>query len=1358
MNESDARPDRLDELVWEFAERCRRGEHPSLAEYAARHADVAARIREQFPGLVVIEELTGATCPHIQGAVADDAVPRQLGEYRILREVARGGMGVVYEAIQESLGRHVALKVLPFQPLADANHLERFRREARAAARLHHTNIVPVFGVGEHAGVHYFAMQFIHGQSIHHVLHDLKRQRPTQVGPPLEPAAPPPLVREKTCRADGSVSLAWGLLTGRFPERDEKAGERPADEAPPPAGPPAPSFGGPSTSGAVGSSDRSDLGVQSETQYFRSVARVGLQVAEALAHAHQHGILHRDIKPSNLLLDTSGTVWITDFGLAKAEGTDDLTSPGDLVGTLRYMAPERFQGRADPRSDVFSLGLTLYEMVTLQPAFHARQRAQLIEHLLRQEPPRPRQLDRHVPGDLETIILKAITKEPARRYQSATELAEDLRRFLSNRPVQARRSGWPEHLRRWCGRNPAVAVLVAFVITLLVAVVIVALLDATNLRREQNATCRQLDLTRQAERKAAGRLYRSLVEQARASRMSRRIGQRFQTLKALAEAAQMARDMNLPEQDFLELRSEAIACLALPDMRVASEWDGWPAGSLTLDFDGDLKHYARVDRQGVVSIRRVDDDAERGRLPGFGPGNYGPTEAYPHFSPDGRSFLLWRGGRVKVWKLAGPRPLHVLDELTGVVALTFSPDGRRLATGAEDGSIRLYDLASGRQVGQLVAGPRARYLAFHPCGLQLAISHATGVQIRDLATGGVRADLSLPTGAGKMAWNPNGRTLAAVCGGRAIQIWDVATGKPVTRLEGPRADGTFFAFSRAGDLLASNGWDEVLRLWDPRTGQQLFSTPAHMRCLRFSPDDRLLAADSDGNHLRLWEVVPACGYRMLVRDPVLGQGEYGSCATSPRDRLLAAAMADGVGLWDASSGIPLTFLPLGRHTAVHFESSGALLTNGQAGLLRWPVRDDAAAPGSVRIGPPQRLPLLAGEQAAISRNGRVVASAQGWGGLVWDRDVPGSPIPLSPHEDARYIEISPDGRRVATGSHWGTKVKIWEARTGKLVRELPVEAGSMVRYSPDGRWLATSGGGCQLWAVDSWQKHLHIGGGGALAFAPDSKLLAAEARHGVVRLIDPVTGREYARLEDPSQDRAIALCFYSDGTQLVVSSERSSIHIWDLRALREQLASMGLDWDLPAYPPPYPAGKKLLQVRVELGEAAALIQAQACEQQGRGYFKAAQWAKAIAAYSKAVDLDPRGACAQNNLGWLLATCPESKFRNPGRAVGAATRAVELTPQEGNAWNTLGVARYRARDWEGAIAALEKSDNLLGGKEFSYNGFFLALAHWQRGHKEQARTCYDRAVRWMEQNSPQHEELRRFRAEAAALLQVNPSKD
>ena len=265
---------------------------------------------------------------------------------------------------------------------------------------------------------------------------------------------------------------------------------------------------------------RSDLPGRSEAVYYREVARLGAQAAEALAYAHAQGVLHRDIKPSNLLLDTQGTLWITDFGLAKAEDSDDLTHTGDLVGTLRYMAPERLRGRADPRSDVYALGATLYELLALRPAFADSDRLELMERIAREVPPSPRRDEPRIPRDLETIVRKAMARDPADRYRSATELAEDLHRFLGDRPIRARRASPLEGLWRWARRNRLVAGLAASIAMLLVLFAVGASLAAFRMGRDR-------DQARTAERERTRQLARSLLDQARAARFSRRPGQRF---------------------------------------------------------------------------------------------------------------------------------------------------------------------------------------------------------------------------------------------------------------------------------------------------------------------------------------------------------------------------------------------------------------------------------------------------------------------------------------------------------------------------------------------------------------------------------------------------------------------------------------------------------------------------------------------------------------------------------------------------------------------------------------------------------------------------------------------------------------
>jgi serine/threonine protein kinase len=349
----------VERLAEEFAARLRRGERPALSEYTAKYPQYAAQIEELFPALVIMEQLKpagGDLSGPSGGPTAEEVPPLEcLGDYRILREVGRGGMGVVYEAEQQALGRRVALKVLPRKLLADSKHRRRFEREARLAAKLHHTNIVPVFGVGEQDGLPFYVMQFIEGLGLDEVLDELQGLR-AGGQPQCAAAKPPPAEGNDLSAAD----VARSLLTGSFPppvadaSQDQSAADLPEKSAGEKSSA-APAAGRLLSDSSVVLPGRSGPSGQRQTKpptYWQSVAQIGVQVAGALEYAHQQGVLHRDIEPSNLLLDRRTTVWVTDFGLAKAADSDDLTHTGDVLGTLRYMPPEAFEGHSDARSDV----------------------------------------------------------------------------------------------------------------------------------------------------------------------------------------------------------------------------------------------------------------------------------------------------------------------------------------------------------------------------------------------------------------------------------------------------------------------------------------------------------------------------------------------------------------------------------------------------------------------------------------------------------------------------------------------------------------------------------------------------------------------------------------------------------------------------------------------------------------------------------------------------------------------------------------------------------------------------------------------------------------------------------------------
>jgi serine/threonine protein kinase/tetratricopeptide (TPR) repeat protein len=506
----------LNRLAEEFAERYRKGERPALQEYIDRHPELADDIRDYFPALAEIEQVKEDR-QQAQAPEATGPLPplERLGDYRILREIGHGGMGVVYEAEQLSLGRRVALKVLPRKLLVDARQKRRFEREARAAAKLHHTNIVPVFGVGEHEGLPYYAMQFIPGLGLDEVLDELKRLG-ANGKPPTVPAAADEL--GGAGREAAAAAVARSLLTGTF----QPAGDGPDEGGPEgvtvdqpvgaPDATPVPASGSRlsdplarSSSSVVfpGRSGSARTSAGRRPSYWQSVAQLGVQVADALEYAHKQGVVHRDIKPSNLLLDTHGTVWVTDFGLAKAEGAEDLTHTGDVLGTLRYMPPEAFEGHTDVRGDVYALGLTLYELLCLRPAFAESERHRLIKQVTTQEPPRLDRLNPPIPRDLVTVVHKAIEREPGRRYQTAAELAADLQRFLDDEPIRARRTGLYERAWRWCRRNPAVAGLTALLVLLLVGATGASVLAAAHFDRLARTEARAAANERAARHLAA---------------------------------------------------------------------------------------------------------------------------------------------------------------------------------------------------------------------------------------------------------------------------------------------------------------------------------------------------------------------------------------------------------------------------------------------------------------------------------------------------------------------------------------------------------------------------------------------------------------------------------------------------------------------------------------------------------------------------------------------------------------------------------------------------------------------------------------------------------------------------------------
>jgi serine/threonine protein kinase/WD40 repeat protein len=1365
MSVSSSERPSIEELAEEFLERRRRGERPSLEEYAARHPHLAGEIREFFPVLGLVEDFkpgTGDVTGSLDGPMIPGigGVSERLGDFRLLREVGRGGMGVVYEAEQESLGRRVALKVLRSHRLHDPKVLIRFHREARAAARLHHTNIVPVFGVGEHEGAHFYVMQFIRGLPFDAVLDEVRRLRGSGTKGGRTPDRAP--LSSTVAGGVTVIDLAQSLATGRF------GVDRPIEPDPHPAVETTTTDGDREGS-PVSPFDQSGFSAATDSArvYARSVARVGLQVAEALAYAHQHGILHRDIKPSNLLLDAHGMVWVTDFGLAKAVSDSDLTRTGDVVGTIRYMAPERFEGRCDFRADIYALGLTLYELLAARPAFDAEDRHALIRQVTEGDPRHLRQVEPTVPRDLATIVQTAIARDPDDRYKTAADLRDELERFLADRPIRSRPVSPPERYWRWCKRNPWLALATSAACALMVGIAVVSTVAAYRNGRLADELKAQRD-------EANRNLIHAYTNEAEARRHGRRVGQRFEALNAIGRAMELARSAGLTEPDRFRLRNQAIAAMGLPDLRVSKEIAIDDTDKFGFAVDASFERYAVKRDDGTVVVRRLGDDSPLLELPGRP--NLG--KAIGGFSPDDRYLAMKSsngGESLEIWDLEARRAVLAETDFAGALTPTwaFHPDGRQLAYARPDGSIVVVDLVDGgerRRWAQGFGHPNS--VAFNRDGSRLAFScwssRTIGVLASDSDRGAAVTHLINPAEVFHLAWNPREpNLLAAGLEDHTIRIWDVDAGQPTVTLKGDSYNGLVVAFHPGGEVLASRGWNGMLRLWDIRTGRPLLEmTSGWLPELKFDRGGRRLSAHQAPSRVGILEVAYQTECRSLIRSAAPMSQDFRAVAVDRAGRHLATVGAKGVTVWDLSSGTPLADLPVTSAVShLHFDPAGALLT-GHPLTLRWPI---SSGPSHATIGPPQLLQWYQGVSGfAQSRDGQTVALAiYAGGGLVFDPERPGDSRRFLPHLDARSIAVSPDGRWVTTGSHTDGTLRLWDAPTGRLLHDFPElpRPCSTGMFSPDGRWLAVSinSRGWELFDTTSWTSKSRLGHAyGPLAFSPDSGIVAIDhpshSYQGSIALVEAATGRELARFDDPDGARAVQIVFSPDGTQLIASLlDQPLVRIWDLRAVRRRLAELDLDWSPPpAWGSPTPAhapdiAPRPPSYRVDRGQLDEWLKVAP----KRRYEQVVADAEALHTREPGQS-EVRAWLAEscNNLAWELIAGARSS-RDPARAVPLASRAVSMSPDTETYVNTLGVALYRAGRYTEAIPRLERSLAANNNLSVPSDLFGLAICHAKRGERARARGYFERAMAWVKANPELSArlkvELNGFRAEAEEVL-------
>jgi len=1325
-NTSSADYGQFEALAEEFAARIRRGERPSLQEYIDRCPDLADEIRELFPALVEVERVKEDQPARPGAAELAAALPPlgQVGDYRVLREIGRGGMGVVYEAEQVSLGRRVALKVLPQQVSQDPKTLARFRREARSAAQLHHTNIVPVFEVGKDGAVSYYAMQFIQGQGLDLVIDELRRlkDRAHPTGPAREPEQPHLPIPSGTTAAAPSRPrqvgrMAFSLLTGQFvPETPGGTGEAgvanangtataalsdrlgPDETAATPASDPAPAaLSSPASSVVLPGGSQLSAVESGRRPFYRSVAHIGRQVAAGLVYAHARGIVHRDIKPSNLLLDTEGVVWITDFGLAKAND-DGLTQTGDILGTVRYMAPERFRGEGDGRADVYALGLTLYELLTLRPAFDAPDRLQLIEQIKAEDPPRPRVLDSRVPRDLETIVLKAIAKDPQGRYQSAAALGEDLRRFLADEPIRARRVGSLERAWIWARRRPAAAALLLVSVVAALALVGAGVAFIYNTRLEAN----NVQLAKAFDEADFQRYFHHIARAAAGWRE----GNLVQVEKLLDDCPPDRRGWEwhylkrLCHADLLTLRGHTEAVNG-----VAYSPDGTRLASAS--SDGTLRVWDAITGQVLQTLRGHTDVVR--------------AVAY---SPDGKKLVSAGDDKtVRVWDAVTGQELWTLRGHTRppVFCVAFSPDGGRLVSGAHDYEVRVWDVAIGQEVPfSPLKGHTTDIegVAYSPDGRWLASACiGSTVRVWDATTGELKFEqVAASSGAMAVAFSPDGRRFATGSLEGTVNVWDVATGQPLRTLTAHTSGVASVAFSPDGRRLASSSLGGVIKVWDldamspekPHTlkdhswesGQGTHTLMGHtgsVSQVAFSPDGmQLVSASTDGT-IKVWDA---------RSDPEARTLESKNVAFSPDGKWLASTSWNTafIKLWDTTTGRIVRTLDGHQGVmVVAFSPDGKLLASGgfDKTVKLWNL-----ATGDNIHTLEARSSII--ESVAFSPDGKLLASGGENNRVVelW-HVATGQPLgALTGHTDGVvFVAFSPDGKRLASGSQDGT-VRLWDVTTCRPVQTFEGNFSLFgLAFSPDGSRLATAASDrtIRLWDVRTGEPIRTFAGNTAeiraVAFTPDSRRLASISSDGTVKLWDVETGQEALLLRGHCS-WGVGVAFAPDGHRLATADFDCKMKLWDARPWTPEAAiereAVGLLDSLFARPlrkaDVIDYLKNVPTIRPRPGQLAlALVDRYHEETKPETYHRES---------------------------WALVRQPYLNTIQYRFALLQAEHACRLLPGKGKYMTTLAAAYYRAGHHRETIETLQKADRLDTDSPAALA--FLAMAHHRLGQHDQAR--------------------------------------
>lgn len=1087
---------------------------------------------------------------------------RAIGEFRVIRELGRGGMGVVYEAEQLSLRRRVALKVLPRAGLLDSKSLRRFNNEAAAAAALEHPHIVPVYSVGSDRGVHYIAMRLVDGYTLADEIRfaaDVQQSKPSTSASALDECRPQATtINSPLDRAPGNQSKA-------SEEQDLAQSTRHASS---------------------GKTKR-----QGTKQFrFRELSDLIRQAADGLDYAHSLGIIHRDIKPSNLLLDERRHVWIVDFGLAHLEGNPSLTMSGDVMGTLRYMSPEQATGRrglVDHRTDVYSLGLTLYELLVLRPAFAHANRADLLAAVVNEEPRALRALDAQIPGDLETIVMKATAKDPSSRYQSMESFAEDLRRFLSQKPILAKRPGIIDRLGKWGRRNSSLvagAVLVLCCVSLILAASLLSINGArqaaVTAKNEAEEGSRELRLVASESafqqglrefddgehRLGLGNLLRAqallpkdhpLREPYQRIIVDRCMEGGRQIAPPLFHSGRVTRLVYSPEG------SRLLTGCQDGGVHLWNALTGEPTGEL-FRHSGKVtcvvwsrygRYFASAGDDGTVVL--WDSSNREFRMRKLA--HQGEVRCLA-FSPDDTELATGGTDRfLRFWTTESGESAHpALEHDESVEEAAYHPAGTHLLTGEGKGQVNVWDLKSRQLIKKSHAhGAAVSAIEFSLDGFQFATGSMDGsVHVAHSATGIQTARFHAhEEQISALSFSPNGKSLAEASLDLNARIWDLTTESAVCAPLQHQGYVLTAAFSPDGTVLATGDMRGTVSLWSAISGEPVgepIQDQNSVQKLAFSPDGEVLATASTDKTVRLWNV-NAC---RPLRELMNGKGSIFSAAASRVGSVVTVAgRRNSPRTWDVSRPRPDSARVTRSHStviAVALSFDGTQLCAGtlRKGIHIWrdlnSVQPSLTIPGTVRINSlafdPRGRWIAAGYENSVARLFDSITGEQ----FATD-------MRLARH--VRDVEFSPDGQLLATAVADGSIV-FWDTATGELRGESLKhdDIAVCVAFSPDGKRIASGSNDntCQIWdletrrALGSRLRHprpVHD-----VSFNATGDLVATACDDGHVRFWDIRTGVRVGPTLTHA-DRAVASLFLPGDHALVSAASDATASLWSTPAI-----------------------------------------------------------------------------------------------------------------------------------------------------------------------------------------------------------------